>query len=174
MTTHTVAGLRIECVRGDIASQPEVDAVVNAANAQLAPGGGVAGAIHRKAGPRLHEACLPLAPIRTGEAVITLGFDLPNRFCIHALGPVYGSSPDPERELASAYRESLRRAEENDLGSVAFPAISTGAFGYPIDEGAEVAIRTVIEEAPKLASLRLVRFVLWSDEDLAVFVSALG
>lgn len=161
-----VSGVAVECVRGDITSQPDVDAVVNAANAQLAPGGGVAGAIHQVAGPGLYEECKPLAPISTGQAVITGGHGLLNDWCIHALGPVYGASPDPAGELASCYRESLARAEEKGLGSVAFPSISTGAFGYPMEEAADVAIRTVVAEAPELGSVRLVRFCLFGQDAL--------
>ena len=158
----------IECVRGDIADQPDVDAVVNAANAQLAPGAGVAGAIHRKAGPGLYEECKPLAPIATGEAVITSGHGLPSRWCIHVLGPVYAKSPDPEGDLASCYLQALERAEEKELSSVATPAVSTGVFGYPVEEAARVALSTVASMAPGLRTVRVVRFVLWDERDLAV------
>lgn len=168
-----VSGVTIECVRGDISSQSDVDAVVNAANAQLAPGGGVAGAIHRAGGPGLYDECKAMAPISTGEAVITGGHELPNPHCIHALGPVYGESPDPAGELASCYRGSLARAEEKGLGSIALPSISTGAFGYPMDEAAEVAIRTVAEEAPNLGSVRLVRFCLFGEDALRAHADAL-
>lgn len=165
--------LAVELVRGDITDQPDVDAVVNAANAQLAPGGGVAGAIHRKAGSGLYEECIPLAPIRTGQAVITSGHGLPNPYCIHALGPVYASSRDPAGELASCYREALARAEERGLRSVAFPAVSTGIFGYPVDEAAEVALRAIRDAAPGLGSVRLVRFVLFGESDLRAHEHAL-
>jgi O-acetyl-ADP-ribose deacetylase len=166
-------GVVVECVRGDITDQPDVDAVVNAANAQLAPGGGVAGAIHRKAGPALYEECKPLSPITTGEAVITGGHGLPNPWCIHVLGPVYSQSSDPEAELASCYREALARAESKGITSVATPAVSTGIFGYPVAEAAKVSLRTVAAEAPSLASVKLVRFVLWNKEDHEVHVRAL-
>lgn len=168
-----VGGVRVECVRGDITSQQDIDAVVNAANAELAPGGGVAGAIHRKAGPGLHEECKPLAPIATGQAVVTRGHGLPSPHCIHALGPVYAASGDPAGELAACYREALARAEERELASVAFPAISTGAFGYPLEEAAEVALRTVIDEASRLEHVRLIRFVLFGEADLAVHAAVL-
>jgi O-acetyl-ADP-ribose deacetylase (regulator of RNase III) len=164
--TRTFDGLVIECIRGDITNQPDVDAVVNAANAQLAPGGGVAGAIHRVAGPALYEECRHLAPIRTGEAVITSGHGLPNEWCIHVLGPVYAHSSDPAGELASCYRQALVRAEEKGLESIATPAVSTGIFGYPVREAASVALRTLREEAPRLQSVKLVRFVLWDASDL--------
>jgi O-acetyl-ADP-ribose deacetylase len=165
--------LVVECVQGDITNQPDVDVVVNAANAQLAPGGGVAGAIHRAAGAGLYEECKPLAPIRTGEAVITSGHRLPNAWCIHALGPVYAASSDPRRELASCYREALVRAEEKDLTSIATPALSTGIFGYPVDEAADVALQTVADAAQTLRSVKLVRFVLWGEADCDIHVRAL-
>jgi O-acetyl-ADP-ribose deacetylase (regulator of RNase III) len=169
-----IAGVRIECARGDITNQPDVDAVVNAANAQLAPGGGVAGAIHRAAGPGLYEECKHLAPIRTGQAVITGGHGLPNPWCIHVLGPVYAQSSDPAGELASCYADALARAEELGLASIATPAVSTGIFGYPIDEAADVAVRAIAAAAPALRSVRLVRFVLWAEQDHAIHVAALG
>lgn len=158
-------GVTVECVRGDIASQGDVEAVVNAANAELMPGGGVAGAIHRAAGPGLAEECRPLAPIRPGEAVMTGAHGLPNRFVIHALGPVYGQDRPEAELLAACYRNALRLAEERGVTSVAFPAISTGVFGYPVEEAARVAFGTVREEAPGLRSVRLVRFVLFGERD---------
>jgi O-acetyl-ADP-ribose deacetylase (regulator of RNase III) len=164
----------IECTRGDITNQPDVDAVVNAANAQLAPGGGVAGAIHRAAGPGLYEECRPLAPIRTGQAVITSGHGLPNAWCIHVLGPVYAQSADPQRELASCYREVLLRAEEKSVASIATPAVSTGIFGYPVDEAARVAMSAVGAEVPRLTTVDLVRFVLWDASDLQQHERALS
>jgi O-acetyl-ADP-ribose deacetylase (regulator of RNase III) len=163
-----ISGVKIGVVRGDIADQTDVEAVVNAANAELASGGGVAGVIHRAAGPGLYEECRPLAPIRPGEAVITGGHDLPNRYVLHTLGPVYGQDRPEAELLANCYRNSLALAEENEVESIAFPAISTGIFGYPIEDAAEVALRTVVEEAEKLQNVRLVRLVLYSNEDLEV------
>ena len=116
-------GVTIELKRGDIANQPDIDAVVNAANAQLRTGGGVAGAIHNAAGPGLTEETRPLAPIEPGEAVITGAHDLPNKHVIHTLGPVYGRDKPEEKLLTNCYQNSLDRAEENELSSVAFPAI---------------------------------------------------
>ncbi len=166
MTSKLFDSVTIECVQGDVTDQPDVDAVVNAANAELAPGGGVAGAIHRKAGPGLYEECKTLAPIATGEAVITSGHGLPNAWCIHTLGPVYERSPQPAAELASCYRSVLALAEERELMSIATPAISTGIFGYPLAEAADVALRTVASQAPTLRTVRLIRFVLWDAADL--------
>ena len=167
-------GVTIECVRGDITSQPDFDAVVNAANAQLRTGGGVAGAIHRAAGPGLAEECRPMAPIEPGEAVISGGHDLPNPRVIHCLGPVYGRDEPSDELLASCYREALARAEEEGLASVAFPAISTGAFGYPMEEAAEVALRTVWETAPDLESVRRIRFTLFGDRAVRAHESVLS
>ncbi len=167
--THALGAVRLELVRGNIADQPDVDAVVNAANAQLTTGGGVAGALHRAAGPRLARACRPLAPIEPGEAVITDAFELPNRRVIHALGPVYGRDEPADALLASCYRAALRLADDEGLGSIAFPAISTGIFGYPLEAAAEVALRAVREAAPELDSVRRIRFVLFGADDLATF-----
>lgn len=163
----------ITCVTGDIASQRDIDAVVNAANAQLRTGGGVAGALHRAAGPGLEEECRPLAPIRPGQAVITGAHELPNRHVIHCLGPVYGQDEPSDQLLADCYRNALRRAEEQGLASIAFPSLSTGAFGYPMEEAAEVALRTVLAESPALQTVRTIRFVLFSEQDRALHQAVL-
>jgi O-acetyl-ADP-ribose deacetylase len=123
MQQFTVADVVVELVTGDIAAQPDLDAVVNAANAQLRIGGGVAGALHRAAGPGLEAECRPLAPIRPGAAVITGGHQLPNRYVIHCLGPVYGHDEPAAALLASCYREALRLADANDIRTIGFPAI---------------------------------------------------
>lgn len=159
-------GITIECVQGSIVDQPDMEAIVNAANARLRIGGGVAGAIHQAAGPGLERECRPLAPIHPGEAVITRAHNLPNRFVIHCLGPVYGVDEPPDALLASCYREALRLAGENGVCSIAFPALSTGAFGYPIEPAAHIALTTVIDALPRLGSIKHVRFVLFSDSDL--------
>ena len=163
-----VNGVTVECVRGDITSQGDVAAIVNAANAGLRSGGGVAGAIHRAAGPGLEREARRLAPIEPGEAVITGGHDLSNRHVIHTLGPVYGQDRPEAELLATCYRNSLTLAEENELDSIAFPAISTGIFGYPVEEAAEVALGTVAEEAERLEHVRLIRFVLFGEKDFEV------
>lgn len=169
-----VASVDIECRRGDITRQSDIDGVVNAANAELRPGGGVAGAIHRAAGPELDEACRPYAPIRPGEAVMTGAFALPNRHVIHCLGPVYGRDEPADQLLAACYRNAVGLAQHAELASIAFPAISAGAFGYPLAEAATVAVRSVqqvLAAAP--GSLRRVRFVLFGADDLAAFEQAL-
>jgi O-acetyl-ADP-ribose deacetylase (regulator of RNase III) len=162
------AAVTVECIQGDITSQQDVDAVVNAANARLAPGGGVAGAIHRAAGPDLAEEAVPLGPIEPGEAVITGAHGLPNRYVIHTLGPVYGQERPEAELLARCYHSSLALAEDNGVESIAFPAISTGIFGYPAEEAAEVALQTIREEVEGLERVRLVRFVLFGEKDLEV------
>ena len=164
----------LECVQGDITSQDDVEAVVNAANARLEPGGGGAGAIHRASGPRLAEEAVPLGPIQPGEAVITGAHGLPNRYVVHTLGPVYGQDRPEALLLGGCYRNSLALAEEQEIGSVAFPAISTGIFGYPLEEAAEVALRAVIEEAESLQNVGLVRFVLFGEEEPEVYERALS
>ena len=171
---EAVSGVTIECIKGNIASQVGITAVVNAANAQLMIGGGVAGAIHHAAGPRLQEECRLLAPIKPGQAVITGGYNLPNRYVIHCLGPVYGIDRPEDQLLGKCYRSALKLAEQKEIDSIAFPAISTGAFGYPVGEAAEVAFRTIVEMIPELKYLNLIRFVLYSDRDLNVHEKVLS
>lgn len=173
MTKRKMNGITVECVQGDIAKQPDMDAVVNAANAELLMGGGVAGAIHRAAGPGLAEECRPLAPISPGEAVITGGHNLPNRYVIHCLGPVYGYDRPSDQLLASCYRNALQLAEENEIPSIAFPAISTGAFGYPMEPAARIALQTVLEMIPRLSSVKHIRFVLYNDSARRIHEQAL-
>ena len=173
MTQRQFDTVTVETVQGDIANQPDLDAIVNAANAELRIGGGVAGAIHRAAGPGLEEECVPLGPIRPGQAVISAGHKLPNGHVIHCLGPVYGRDEPSDQLLASCYREALQLADGNGIARVGFPAISTGVFGYPLADAALVALQTIRDAAPTLETVKRVRFVLFSDEDLAVFDKAL-
>lgn len=163
-----INGVTIECISGDIAAQQDITAVVNAANAQLRTGGGVAGALHRAAGPGLEIEGRSLAPIKPGQAVITGGHNLPNQYVIHCLGPVYGVDRPEEQLLADCYRNALRLAEENQIDSIAFPSISTGAFGYPMSDAAEIAIQTIKTVLPGLKTLKLIRFVLFGAEALAL------
>ncbi|MFH1093678.1 MAG: macro domain-containing protein [Candidatus Omnitrophota bacterium] len=168
-----VNGITIECVLGDIAGQKDFLAVVNAANAQLMPGGGVAGALHRAAGPGLAQECKSMAPIKPGEAVISSGYNLPNKFVIHCLGPVYGRDMPTEELLASCYRRALELAEGNNIDSIAFPAISTGIFGYPMQEAAIVAFNTIINSAKQLHKVKRIRFVLFREEYVKIHEKAL-
>lgn len=168
MTEVTVSGVHIELKRGDIASQDDMDAVVNAANAELKTGGGVAGAIHRAAGPELAEETSSMAPIKPGEAVISGGHNLPNKYIIHCLGPVYGRDKPEDELLGNCYRNALQLAEEHRIANIAFPSISTGAFGYPMKDAARVAFETVKEEAEDLSAVERVRFVLWGEDAMDI------
>lgn len=163
-----IGGVAVECVIGDIAAQADMESVVNAANAELRIGGGVAGALHRAAGLGLEEEARPLAPIDPGEAVVTSGHRLPNDYVIHCLGPVYGRDEPADELLESCYVEALARAEEHGIESVAFPAISTGAFGYPLEDAARIALETVVARTSDLASVRRIRFVLFDERAFAV------
>ena len=165
--------VKVECIRGNIAEQQDMDVIVNAANAELLPGSGVAGAIHSAAGPGLAEECRALAPIRPGQAVISSAHELPNQHVIHCLGPVYGVDEPSDRLLAECFRNALLLADRHKLTSIAFPAISTGVFGYPLQDAAAVAMKAVFDTLAELNSVRLVRFVLFSDEDRKVFEQAL-
>jgi O-acetyl-ADP-ribose deacetylase (regulator of RNase III) len=142
-----------------------VDAIVNAANEMLAAGGGVCGAIHAKAGPELAAACAAAGGCPTGEARITPGFRLPARYVIHAVGPYWrgGTAGEPEL-LASAYRASIRLAQEHEVRSVAFPAISTGIFGYPLRPATHIAVEAVREATARPGTIRQVIFACWSGD----------
>jgi len=168
MMKKEISGIIIECIMGNIASQSDMTAVVNAANAQLRIGGGVAGALHRAAGPELEEECQPLAPIKPGDAVITGAYKLPNRYVIHCLGPVYGVDSPEDIFLASCYHNALKLAEEHRIDSIAFPAISTGAFGFPIKEATQIAFRIVKEKLAQLKNVKHIRFVLHNQGALSV------
>jgi O-acetyl-ADP-ribose deacetylase (regulator of RNase III) len=175
-----VGGTKLELVRGDI-TQQAVDAVVNAANPTLMGGGGVDGAIHRAGGPAILEECrriaetLPGRRLPPGEAVITTAGNLPARFVIHTVGPIWqGGGAGEDETLARAYRNSLQLARERGLRTVAFPSISTGAYGFPVERAARVALRAILrflEEHPE--AFDLVRMVLWSEGDLRVYEEAL-
>jgi O-acetyl-ADP-ribose deacetylase (regulator of RNase III) len=157
---------RLLAVSGDI-TQETTDAIVNAANSSLAPGGGVCGAIHTAAGSELARACAELGGCPTGDARITPGFALKAGHVIHAVGPVWhgGAKGEPD-DLASCYRRSLEVADEHGLRSIAFPAISTGIYGYPLDQATEIAVRTVRETIRTHPNVELVRFVCFSETDL--------
>ncbi|MGM0474539.1 MAG: macro domain-containing protein [Bacteroidota bacterium] len=161
-------GIIIEIQKGDITRQDDVAAVVNAANARLLPGGGVAGAIHRTAGPELARESEPLGPINPGEAVITGAYNLPNRYVIHCLGPVYGMDKPEDSLLAKCYVNALKLADSKGITSIAFPAISTGAFGYPVDLAAGVALHAIIGQTGYLENIKLIRMVLYSESDFRV------
>ena len=164
----------IEAVQGDITEQA-VDAIVNAANTTLLGGGGVDGAIHRAAGPELLAECRTLAGCPTGEARITKGYRLAAKYVIHTVGPVWSGGKRREPELLrSCYVESLRLAVEHGVTSIAFPSISTGAYRYPIEQAARIAVATVRAELQRPMSIELVRFVCFSGSDLEVYRNLQG
>jgi O-acetyl-ADP-ribose deacetylase (regulator of RNase III) len=178
MTSRVFGRTRIELAQGDI-TREAVDAIVNAANSSLMGGGGVDGAIHRAGGPAILEECRRIrerqGPLLPGDAVLTGAGRLAARHVIHTVGPVWRGGSNGEGDiLARCYRSSIAQASTHGLRSVAFPSISTGAFGYPIAEAAPVALRAVREAFRGESSVKLVRFVLFSDPDLAVYRAALG
>lgn len=165
---------RMRLEAGDI-TKLEVDAIVNAANQSLLGGGGVDGAIHRAAGHDLLRECETLGGARTGDAKITFGYDLPARYVIHAVGPVYKSAgAKAPGLLASCYRRSMELAKEHGIESIAFPAISCGIYGYPIDEAAEIAVRTVAEMLKEDDNMREVIFCAFDENIAAAYREALA
>lgn len=176
----TVGRTKVELVRGDITRQ-QVDAVVNAANPTLMGGGGVDGAIHRVGGPAILEECqriretLPGRRLPPGEAVVTTGGNLPARYVIHTVGPIWqGGGAGEDETLARAYRRSLELAAERGIRTVAFPSISTGAYGFPVERAARIALRTILEFIRQYPdAFDLVRMVLWSEQDLRTYQAAL-
>lgn len=172
----TVSGRRLELARGDITKEA-VDAIANAANEALRGGGGVDGAVHRAAGPGLLEELRRRYPdgTPTGTAVATEGYDLPARWVLHAVGPVWRGGAHREEELlVGAYRSCLRLADELGASIVAFPAISMGIYGYPPPDGARVAVRTVAEHLHGTTVVKIARFVLFSEETHDLFADALA
>ena len=155
---------RMTIIQGDITKQ-EVDAIVNAANEALRGGGGVDGAIHRAAGPELLEECIQIGGCPTGDARITKGYRLPARYVIHTVGPVWrgGDRGEPEK-LAACYQSALRLAVENSAKTVAFPGISTGVYGYPLEDATRIAMTTVRDGLEDMPSIEEVRFVTFGDE----------
>ena len=163
---------KIEIIQGDI-TRLELDAIVNAANHSLLGGGGVDGAIHRAAGPQLLEECRALGGCLTGEAKITAGFNLPARYVIHTVGPVWhGGTQNEDNLLASCYRNSMQLAVDHKLRSIAFPSISTGVYRFPIERASRIALRVLLDFVATEESAPRVVMVCFSDQDLNVYRQA--
>jgi O-acetyl-ADP-ribose deacetylase (regulator of RNase III) len=159
---------KLEVRQGDI-TRLDVDAIVNAANTRLLGGGGVDGAIHRAAGPQLLEECRTIGGCPTGEARITGGYNLPARHVIHTVGPVYGGKPQDSQLLTNCYLNSLTLAVENNLATIAFPAISCGVYGYPIEDACKIAVDTSCNFLKTNPSLGKIIYILFSEKDCAVY-----
>ena len=159
---------KIEIRQGDI-TKLEVDAIVNAANKSLLGGGGVDGAIHRAAGPQLLDECRNLGGCPTGEARITRGYNLSASFVIHTVGPIYSGKPEDSRLLTNCYLNSLRLALENNAKSIAFPAISCGVYGYPIEDACKIAVDTTADFLTSNPGIEKAIFILFSDGDLHIY-----
>lgn len=165
---------KIEVIQGDI-TKLSTDAIVNAANNSLLGGGGVDGAIHKAAGPQLVEECAKLNGCHTGDAKITKGYNLTAKFVIHTVGPVwFGGNEGEPQKLANCYKKSMFLANENHLQTVAFPAISTGVYGYPKEPAAQIAINQVIESLNKYLGIKKVTFVLFDKENFDIYTSILS
>lgn len=162
----------LELVEGDI-TQQETEAIVNAANSSLLGGGGVDGAIHRAAGPELLAECRTLGGCPVGEARLTKGYRLKAKFVIHGVGPIYSGSSRDAEQLISVHQHALQLASEHGISSVAFPAISTGAYGYPMEEAASIALATVINYLRQHPEITLVRFVLFGQRAFQTYGAAL-
>ncbi len=169
---RVIRGKKITLVQGDITDM-HVDAIVNAANAELLLGGGVAGAIRRKGGPAIQEECNRIGGTHVGGAVLTTGGNLPARYVIHAVGPMNGEG-DEDQKLRNATLESLKLMDKNDLYTIAFPAISTGIFGFPIDRCAKIMLSAVHHYLNTETSITQVIFVLWTRDDYEVFSTQLN
>ncbi len=163
----------LSCVQGDLLMQTDCDAIVNAANTALSSGAGVCGRIHAAAGPELAVYCASLGGVAVGSAVATPGFALLQPWVIHACGPRYGFDHPEEALLASAYQTALRIADQHEVSRIAFPAISTGVFGYPMQEAARIAIAAIRAELPHLRVVSEVRLVLYDAVAYQVFREAL-
>ncbi len=171
MSTYTVHGATLELLQSNIVDM-HVDAIVNAANAALAGGGGVDGAIHRAGGPTIMQACRQIGGCPTGSAVATTAGNLQAHYVFHAVGPIYRQRDDEAKLLTSAYQGCLDLAEQHQISSIAFPSISTGVYGYPVEQAAPIALTTVIEHLKQPTSLQKVLFVLFDSTTYAVYQAA--
>jgi len=158
----------IELIIGDITRQ-DTDAIVNAANNKLIPGGGVDGAIHRAAGLKLFEECKKLGGCKTGDAKLTKGYKLPAKYVIHTVGPIYSGSNKDREKLRSCYINCLKVAFQNNIRSISFPAISTGVYGYPMEQAAKIALSIVIDLIKEKSYFNLIRFVLFDKKGYDIY-----
>lgn len=172
MSTRTINGVTLALLQGDI-TQVRADAIVNAANSGLRGGGGVDGAIHDAGGPSIMAECRKIGGCPTGSAVATTAGNLPVKYVFHAVGPIYHGRKEDAQLLASAYQSCLNLAEQKGIESIAFPSLSTGVYGYPLEEAAPVALRTIIEHIKKPTSLKQVTMVLYGNRAYQAFEKAL-
>ena len=172
MSTRTINGVTLALLRGNIV-EVQVDAIVNAANSGLRGGGGVDGAIHRAGGPLIMEECRKIGGCPTGSAVATTAGRLPAKYVFHAVGPIYSGSQNDGLLLASAYQSCLDLAEQHQVKSIAFPSLSTGIYGYPLQLAAPIALRTIIEHIQKPTSLQQVLMVLFGKDSYSAHEQAL-
>jgi O-acetyl-ADP-ribose deacetylase (regulator of RNase III) len=171
-TKYKIRNSILELSNGDITIQG-TEAIANAANRRLSPGGGVSGAIHRAAGPQLWEECKRLVGCNTGEAKLTSGYNLKARYVIHTVGPVYSGSADDAEDLKNCYKNSLLLASRKNIKSISFPSISTGIFGYPVKEASIIALKTIIDFLKEHPEIELVRMILFSRGDYDIYKSSL-
>ena len=172
MATRTINGVTLALMRGNIV-EVQADAIVNAANSGLRGGGGVDGAIHRAGGPSIMEECRKIGGCPTGEAVVTSAGRLAAKYVFHAVGPIYSGSLDDQRLLTSAYQSCLNLAEQHQVKSIAFPSLSTGIYGYPLELAAPIALHTIIEHIKKPTCLQQVLMVLFGESAYKVHEQAL-
>ncbi len=170
--THKIGNSTLKLITGDITTQ-DTEAIVNAANEELTPGGGVSGAIHRAAGPGLWEECKTKGGCNTGEAKLTRGYDLKAKYVIHTVGPIYGGSADNPQKLKNSYRSSLTLALKTNIKSISFPSISTGIFGYPVEKASMIALKTIIGFLKEHPEIELVQMILFSEAGYNVYKSSL-
>jgi len=179
MVSKIIDNKKLQIIKGDITEKSDIDVIVNSANAYLRAGGGVSGAIHKKAGYELEIEAINTAkklnkyPLKVSECIITNAYNLPNKKVIHVLGPVYNQDKPEDFYLQQSYINCLKLADEQNLSSIAFPSISTGIFGYPIKEAAYIAIKSIIQILPTLKNIKLVRIVLFSDNDYNIYKDTL-
>ncbi len=172
LTRQKIGNLVLELITGDITKE-KTEAIANAANRRLSPGGGVSGAIHKAAGPQLWEESKKLGGCDTGEAKLTRGYNLKAKYVIHTVGPVYSGSADDAEDLKNCYKNSLLLASSKNIKSISFPSISTGIFGYPVEEASMIALKTITDFLREHPEIKLVRMVLFSGGDYDIYKSSL-